>query len=137
MLFGAGKEDMAAYAAALPLEHEPGMVWNYSSGTTNIYRRIIGDAVGDMPAFLADRLVRAAGDDQRATDVRCGGAPSSGSSYVHATARDFATFGELYRNDGVAADGVRVTPPGWTRSRPDLRRHRPGWRLRPTAGRWP
>ncbi|MEQ1703775.1 MAG: serine hydrolase, partial [Ilumatobacteraceae bacterium] len=26
---------------------------------------------------------------------------------------DFATFGELYRNDGVAADGTRVLPAGW------------------------
>ena len=37
---------MAAYAAGLPLVHEPGTVWNYSSGTTNIIARIVGDAVG-------------------------------------------------------------------------------------------
>jgi CubicO group peptidase (beta-lactamase class C family) len=36
-----------------------------------------------------------------------------GSSYVYATARDFAKFGELYRNDGLAPDGVRVLPAGW------------------------
>ena len=46
MLFGEGSDDHAAYAAGLPLEHPPGTVWNYSSGTTNIICRIVGDVVG-------------------------------------------------------------------------------------------
>lgn len=116
MLYGAGQADMAAYAAALPLVHEPGAVWNYSSGTTNIVARIVGDAVGGgregMERFLRVRLFEPAGMqsaipkfDEAGTFV--------GSSYVYATARDFARFGELYRNDGVAADGTRVLPAGW------------------------
>lgn len=116
MLWGAGHADMAAYAAALPLVHAPGTVFNYSSGTTNIIARIIGDAVGGgaegMERFLRDRLFEPAGMhsaipkfDEAGTFV--------GSSFVYATARDFARFGELYRNDGVAADGTRVLPAGW------------------------
>ena len=69
MLFGAGRHDMAAYAAARPLDHRPGTVWNYSSGTTNIVCRIAGDAVGDrrgaghaqMDELLRDRLFGPAG----------------------------------------------------------------------------
>ncbi len=120
MLFGAGRSDVAAYAAALPLVHEPGTVWNYSSGTTNIICRIIGDALGDtagagherMSAFLHDRLFAPVGMASAQPTFDAAGT-FVGSSYVDACARDFARFGELYRNDGVAAGGTRVLPAGW------------------------
>jgi CubicO group peptidase (beta-lactamase class C family) len=106
---------MAAYAAGLPMTQRPGSTWNYSSGTTNIICRILGDVVGGgsegMEAFLRERLFEPAGMhsatsrfDARGTFV--------GSSYVYATARDFARFGEMYRNDGVV-DGRRLLPEGW------------------------
>jgi CubicO group peptidase (beta-lactamase class C family) len=116
MLFGEGADDHAAYAAALPLDHEPGTVWNYSSGTTNIITRILGDVVGGgregMETWLRERLFEPVGMtsaipkfDEVGTWV--------GSSFVDATARDFARFGELYRNDGATATGERILPAGW------------------------
>jgi CubicO group peptidase (beta-lactamase class C family) len=116
MLFGEGQDDVAGYAAGQPLIHEPGAVWNYSSGTTNIIARIVGDVVGGgregMEAFLQDRLFRPTGMHSAIPKFDTAGT-FIGSSYVYATARDFARFGELYRNDGVAADGARVLPAGW------------------------
>ena len=116
MLFGEGKDDVAGYAAALPLAHEPGTVWNYSSGTTNIVARIVGDVVGGgrdgMEAFLHERLFGPIGMTSAIPKFDTAGT-FIGSSYVYATARDFARFGELYRNDGVAVDGTRVLPTGW------------------------
>ena len=35
MLFGAGQDDVAHYAANRPLAHTPGTIFNYSSGTSN------------------------------------------------------------------------------------------------------
>lgn len=118
MLFGDGADDHAAYAAALPLDHPPGTVWNYSSGTTNIICRILGDVVGGgdqgeqrMREFLDQRLFRPAGMPD--ADPRFDAAGTwAGSSYVHAPARQFARFGELYLNDGVVG-GTRVLPEGW------------------------
>ena len=115
MLYGSGKDDMAAYAASLPLAHAPGSHWNYSSGTTNIISRIVGDVVGGgregMEAFLRDRLFAPAGMHSAVPKFDDAGT-FVGSSFVYATARDFAKFGDLYRNDGVAG-GVRVLPSGW------------------------
>ncbi len=116
MLFGDGADDHAAYAAALPLDHAPGTVWNYSSGTTNIITRILGDIVGGgrdgMERFLQERLFAPCGMTSAIPKFDDVGT-WVGSSYVYATARDFARFGELYRHDGVTAAGERILPEGW------------------------
>jgi CubicO group peptidase (beta-lactamase class C family) len=116
MLYGEGAGDHAGYAAALPLIHEPGTVWNYSSGTTNIITRILSHVIGGgregMETFLRDRLFEPTGMTSAVPEFDAVGT-WVGSSYVYATARDFARFGELYRNDGVAESGERVLPAGW------------------------
>jgi CubicO group peptidase (beta-lactamase class C family) len=115
MLYGSGKDDMATYAANLPLVHAPGTEWNYSSGTTNIVARIIGDAVGDDPGametFLHDRLFGPVGMTSAQPKFDAAGT-FIGSSFVYATARDFARFGQLYLDDGMV-DDQRVLPAGW------------------------
>ena len=115
MLFGPGQPDVAAYAAALPLEHEPGTVFNYSSGTTNIVSRVLGDAVGGgeagMRAFMTRELFGPLG--MTSADPRFDSAGTFiGSSFLYCTAREFARFGELYLADGVW-EGRRILPEGW------------------------
>ena len=125
MLFGESGPSHAAYAAALPLDHAPGTVYSYSSGTTNIVARIIGDVVygeiGGEPdarrnaieSFLHERLFAPVGMTSAAPKFDEAG-DFVGSSYVYATARDFAKFGELYRHDGVTSEGARILPAGWS-----------------------
>jgi CubicO group peptidase (beta-lactamase class C family) len=117
MLFQTGKEDVARYAAARPLAHAPGSVWSYSSGTSNIVARIASDAVGGgrerMLAFMRERLFGPLG--MASAEPRFDAAGTFiGSSFVDATARDFARFGLLYLRGGVwGKSGTRVLPPGW------------------------
>ena len=113
MLFGSGQHDHAHYAAGLPLVHSPGTVWNYSSGTTNILSRLAGDIVGSgrIGEVLSERIFDPLGMTSATPKFDSAGT-FVGSSYVYATARDFARFGYLYLRDGVW-DGRRLLPPGW------------------------
>lgn len=121
MLFGTGSDDVAAFAAAMPMVHRPGEVFNYSSGTTNIIsaicKRTIHAATGaGTEEFLADRLFVPTGMTN--TSVRCDTAGTFiGSSFVYAPARDYLRFGRLYLDDGCvddgSTDGLRLLPEGW------------------------
>jgi CubicO group peptidase (beta-lactamase class C family) len=106
--------DMGAFAASKPLAAPPDSRWRYSSGTTNIVCRILRDAVGGREAFWAfprrelfDRIgMRSAVWGVDASGVFIG------SSYLYATARDFARFGLFCLNDGLW-EGERILPEGW------------------------
>ena len=119
MLFGDASQvgDHAAFAAGKSLIDVPGTKWEYSSGTTNILCRILANALGEetgsnskVLTFMNERLFDAIGMkaipkfDKAGTFV--------GSSYVYATARDFARFGYLYLNGGQWGDG-RVLSSDW------------------------
>lgn len=114
MLFGSGRDDVAAFGAARPLATAPGTRFNYSSGTTNVISGIVRDVLGGgrpYEAFLRDRLFAPIGM-QSARATFDGAGTFVASSYVHATARDFARFGLLYLRDGMW-DGRRLLPEGW------------------------
>ena len=117
MLFGSGKNDNSGYAIAQPLASVPGAEWLYSSGTTNIVTRLLGNALGDdngshvnIERFMRSRLFDAI--LMQAEPKFDAAGTFVGSSYVYATARDFAKFGLLYLRDGVC-NGVRILPEGW------------------------
>ena len=114
MLFGDGITDTAAFAAGRPLAHDPGTVFNYSSGTTNIISGIVRRTLGGEEAYrrlLHDRLFGPIG--MRTADPRFDEAGTwIASSYLWATARDMARFGHLYLRDGIWADR-RLLPSGW------------------------
>ena len=114
MLFGSGQDDVAAYAEARPLAHPPGAVFNYSSGTSNIVSALVGRLVGrgeDMRRFLLERILHPIGMTTADPGFDASGT-FIGSSYLHATAQDWARFGTLYLRDGVW-DGTRILPEGW------------------------
>jgi len=110
------QSDTAAYAMSNALDAPADTRWSYSSGTTNILTKIIRDRVADDAAYYAlprrllfDRLgMRTAviEPDPAGTFV--------GSSFVYASARDWARFGLLFLQDGVW-EGVRLLPEGWAR----------------------
>jgi CubicO group peptidase (beta-lactamase class C family) len=111
MLFGPGKDDVAHFAASLPLEHAPGTWWSYASGTSNIVARLVGQAAGDMRSFMQARLFDPLGMKSPIPKFDAAGT-FIGSSFCFATARDFARFGLLYLRDGIW-EGRQLLPEGW------------------------
>jgi len=107
--------DMAAFAASHKLRHEPGMVFQYCSGNTNILSRGLLKAMGgDKKAYLSlprEALFTPSGMQSAIFEADAAGT-LVGSSYVYATARDFARFGELYLYDG-ARNHNQILPNGW------------------------
>jgi CubicO group peptidase (beta-lactamase class C family) len=114
MLFGEGRDDVAGFAANRGLAAAPGARFNYSSGTSNIISALVAQDVGQhtpYETFLNERLFGPLGmRSARATFDAAG--TWVASSYVYATARDFARFGLLYLRDGLW-DGQRLLPEGW------------------------
>lgn len=106
-----------AYAAALPLAVQPDSRWQYSSGTTNIVSRILLDTFrGDLRAFWQFPR-RELFDPIGARSATLEPGPDGafvGSSFMYATARDWARLGQLYLSDGIW-EGRRILPEGWVR----------------------
>jgi CubicO group peptidase (beta-lactamase class C family) len=117
MLFGSGGDDVAAYATGRPAVAAPGLRFNYSSGTSNILSSIVAGVVGPGEAyqrFLHERLFRPLGMTSARPGFDAAGTWVA-STYVNATARDFARFGALYLHggrdllpDGWVEHGIRV-----------------------------
>ncbi|WP_339035964.1 serine hydrolase [Bradyrhizobium symbiodeficiens] len=107
--------DMAAYAASIPLKTAPGTAWNYHDGNTLILSHLIRVAAGGSPADalrFARRELFAPLGMRHVTLQLDGSGTIEGSSEMLASARDWARFGQLYLNDGVAG-GKRILPEGW------------------------
>ncbi|WP_081587001.1 serine hydrolase [Sandarakinorhabdus sp. AAP62] len=122
-LFADTSADIYKAAVAEPAAVPPGTRFEYNTLTTHILARIVADAIapGAKPearkravrAFINDRLAKPAG----MASLLCEFDPAGnlyGGSLCHATARDWAAFGQLYLDGGVVA-GVQVVRPDWVR----------------------
>jgi hypothetical protein len=108
-----GEPDCAGFAARKPLDHPPGTHWQYSGGSTNILSGVIRTLVGpdDYAGFPRGALFEPLGMSTAVLEMDASG-HFVGSSFMYASARDWARLGQLYLQDGVVA-GRRIFPPGW------------------------
>jgi CubicO group peptidase (beta-lactamase class C family) len=106
--------DMAGFAESKPLAAEVGKQFSYSSGTAVMLSRLWQDAVGDKAKALTwprTALFEPLGmhsavleTDEQGTFV--------GSSYLYATAHDWARFGQFLLQGGVW-NGNQILPTGF------------------------
>jgi len=112
MLFAS--HDAAGFAMRRPLVAPPGTRWSYSSGTTNVISLLMRRALDDDERYW--RFPREAlFDPIGATSAVLETDPAGtfvGSSFLYASARDWARLGLLLLRGGVWR-GRRVLPEGW------------------------
>jgi len=110
------ESDMGRYALERPMVYPPGTHWYYSSGTTNIVSYLIRRQFSSDSlyyTFVNTRLFNKIGIPDAIFEVDASGT-RVGSSYLYATARDYARFALLYQNDGIF-NGERILPEGWVK----------------------
>ncbi|MCT7374991.1 serine hydrolase domain-containing protein [Chelativorans salis] len=106
--------DMAGFAANMPLLYRPGEHFSYSSGTSVILSRVWQNAFADEEEALAwprRALFDPAGMETAVFETDARGT-FVGSSYLYASARDWARFGQLLLQEGIW-EGRQVLPEGW------------------------
>ncbi len=121
MLFLDGRDDMARYAEAQPLQYDAGRKWVYSTNTSVILADLAARvlAPGGNPEmrrravldYLHTRLFDRVGMHSAVPEFDASGTMVGGSA-INATAHDWALFGEFLRHRG-SAGGVQLVPRQW------------------------
>jgi CubicO group peptidase (beta-lactamase class C family) len=97
------------------IEHQPGSVFSYSSGTANILSDIAFSQFSTKDAafaYISENILLPLG----MTDAVLESDPSGtfvGSSFIYSTARGYARLGQLFIDEGLSVDGVRVVSKEW------------------------
>jgi CubicO group peptidase (beta-lactamase class C family) len=121
MMFLDGRDNMAGWAEAQPLENEPGRKFKYSTPDAMILSDIAGRVVapGASPAerqrsmadYLESRLAVPLGMKSLTAEYDRAGT-MMGGSMIWASAPDWARFGEFLRRKG-SVKGAQIVPRAW------------------------
>ena len=103
------------YLSQLPRQADPGEVFNYSTGETNLVGEILRAAIGNNAStYLTHKIWQPFGMESDATWMTSGvGGVETGGCCINATLRDYARIGLFAMSGGVLADGTRVLPENW------------------------
>lgn len=105
------EEDMGKFVADLPLDHAPGTFRQYSTGSTNLLCEVLADRSehgNQMPRKL---LFEPLGMTSAVMEPDASGTPACGS-YLWATPRDWAKFGQFFLNEGRIGE-EKLLPENW------------------------
>jgi CubicO group peptidase (beta-lactamase class C family) len=110
------ENNFAKMAYNQPLAYPVGSHWYYSSGSVNIINYLMRKEIKndqEYYEFAQAKLFQAIGMPDAVFETDATGT-QVGSSYIYATARDYARFALLCLQDGVF-NGQRILPEGWVK----------------------
>ena len=119
-----GMDATVSYMRTLPRAHEPGTVWHYNTGETNLIGVLVSSAVGKpLARYLEEKLWHPAGMEAEATWLLGKTGHEIAGCCIQAATRDYARFGLFVLANG-AAGGKQVVPADWfaqaTRKQQDI-----------------
>ena len=106
--------DMGAYAASQPLDTEPGTAQEYSSGSTNVLCDVLQRRTGLGTDLARDLVLEPIGMSSAVFEADADGGLVC-SSYLWATPRDWARFGQWWLQEGEW-EGRQLLDPAFVRS---------------------
>jgi len=109
-----GEQDMSGWAAQHPLDHPPASTWEYLSASTNILAAVVRAQFADdaeYQAYARTALFEPLGLTTATLSPDTSGT-WVGSSYLWASAADWARLGQLMLDDG-SWQGKQIIPKGW------------------------
>lgn len=112
---GANGLPLANYLGSLLNVAEPGAVFNYNTGETNLVGEILRAAIGNNAAtYLTHKIWQPYGMESDATWLL--GEPGGGETggcCISATLRDYVRIGLFAMHGGLLSDGTEVLPRDW------------------------
>lgn len=108
-----GGSNLVSYMSSLPRAHEPGTVWNYSTGETNLIGILVSQATGKpLSEYLSEKIWQPYGMQQDANWLLNENGTEISGCCIQAATRDYARYG-LFMLDGALIDDAQIVPDGW------------------------
>jgi CubicO group peptidase (beta-lactamase class C family) len=112
----AGEDITVSYMKGLPREAPAGSKWVYKTGETNLIGVLVSSATGKtLSSYLSEKIWKPFGMEQDAVWMLGATGHEISGCCVSASLKDYARFGQLILNGGVAG-GVKVLPDDWLAS---------------------
>ncbi|MCF8068308.1 MAG: beta-lactamase family protein [Desulfobacterales bacterium] len=124
-------ESFSQLMSSLQRKHEPGSVFNYSTGESTVLGDLVNKATGKtLSGYLSEKIWSKIGMEKDAywvTDNEGDQGLELGGGSLSTTLRDYGRFGLLMLNDGKYK-GKRILPEGWVAeaTTPDAPQVQPG-----------
>ncbi|MEL6372284.1 MAG: serine hydrolase [Pseudomonadota bacterium] len=108
-----GLPQIVSYMRGLGRAHEPGKVWNYSTGETNLVGILLGNAIEKpIATYLSEKIWTPYGMGADASWLLGLDGNELSGCCIQAATRDMARFGQFMLDGGVI-DGVATLPSDW------------------------
>ena len=109
----AGTDETISYMKTLARASEPGSLWNYNTGETNLIGVLVSRATGKaLSDYLSEKVWRPFGMQQDATWLLSDTGIEISGCCIQAATRDYARFGLFMLNDGKINDEL-ILPDDW------------------------